>query len=99
MSEWWSIAAGCIGWPAAPKNPQHAVHIDDAPPILLVGNTGDPVTPVSGAESLSHGIEGSEVLTYDGVGHTAHMRDDCATKHIDDYLITGKLPASNTVCS
>ncbi|HZE39765.1 MAG TPA: alpha/beta fold hydrolase, partial [Stackebrandtia sp.] len=68
MSEWWSIAAGCIGWPAAPKNPQHAVHIDDAPPILLVGNTGDPVTPVSGAESLSHGIEGSEVLTYDGVG-------------------------------
>ncbi|MES9605087.1 alpha/beta hydrolase [Actinomadura sp. NPDC000929] len=72
------------------------MHVRDAPPVLLVGNTHDPATPLAWAKSLSRGIRGSKVLAYDGDGHTAYLRNRCATTGIDDYLITGTLPTTDS---
>ncbi|MEV1247548.1 alpha/beta hydrolase [Nonomuraea sp. NPDC049750] len=97
-SEFWDMTTGCVGWPASPANPQRPVRITKAPPVLLVGNTHDPATPLAWAESLAKGIKGSRVLTSDGDGHTAYLRNACATASIDRYLVSGTLPAPGTVC-
>ncbi|MEU0571509.1 alpha/beta hydrolase [Nonomuraea sp. NPDC005983] len=97
-SEFWDMTTGCLGWPLAPTNPQRPVDVHGAPPILVVGNTHDPATPLRWARSLSAHIRDSGLLVYDGMGHTAYRRSACATEHIDRYLITGRLPAAGTTC-
>jgi len=37
-------------------------------PILIIGNTFDPVTPMASAKNLSEALEGSVVLHHDGFG-------------------------------
>lgn len=97
-SEFWAVTAGCLGWPHPAPEPT-PVAVDDVPPLLLVGNTGDPATPVAWAHRLSRGIDGSRVLTVDTYGHTAYNRSPCATAAIDAYLVDGELPAPDTVCT
>ncbi|WP_329521796.1 alpha/beta hydrolase [Spirillospora sp. NBC_01491] len=95
-SEFWDMTTGCAGWPVPPSNPQAPVHISGVPPVLLVGNAHDPATPLAWARSLSRGIEGSRVLATESDGHTAYLRNSCATGHIDRYLVTGALPSAST---
>ncbi|MEV4372482.1 alpha/beta hydrolase [Nonomuraea sp. NPDC049637] len=97
-SEFWDMTTGCVGWPVPPSNPQRPVRITQAPPVLLVGNTHDPATPLAWAKSLARGIKGAQVLTYDGDGHTSYLRNACATGSVDRYLISGTLPVPGTVC-
>lgn len=98
MSEFWDMTVGCAGWPLSPSNPQRAGGISGVPPVLVVGNTHDPATPLRWARSLSARIEGAGLLVDDGDGHTSYRRSACATKHIDGYLVTGRLPTAGTVC-
>jgi hypothetical protein len=70
---------------------------DGAPPILLVGATGDPATPYSGAQSVHQQLARSVLLTRQGNGHTSG-NDQCATAAENDYLINLNLPADGTIC-
>ncbi|MEW9555051.1 alpha/beta hydrolase [Nonomuraea sp. NPDC050783] len=100
-SEFWDMTAGCLGWPVPPTNPQRPLRVRGVPPVLVVGNTHDPATPLSWARSLSSRIEGSGLLVNDengGDGHSSYLRSSCATARIDDYLASGRLPAAGTVC-
>ncbi|MFI7643073.1 alpha/beta hydrolase [Nonomuraea sp. NPDC049400] len=97
-SEFWDMTTGCVGWPIPPARSRQSA-IRDVPPILVVGNTHDPATPLHWARSLSERIQGAGLLTNDGDGHTAYRRSACATKHIDTYLVTGTLPAAGSVCT
>ncbi|MFC5823516.1 alpha/beta hydrolase [Nonomuraea insulae] len=97
-SEFWDMTVGCAGWPISPARAPHESPIKGLPPVLVVGNTHDPATPLRWARSLSARIQGSGLLTNDGDGHTAYRRSACATRHIDAYLVTGKLPPTGTAC-
>jgi pimeloyl-ACP methyl ester carboxylesterase len=69
-----------------------------APPILIVGATGDPATPYAGAQSVHQQLAGSVLLTRQGNGHTSG-NDPCSTAAENDYLINLTLPADGTVCT
>ena len=43
----------CATWPVRSDVVPAAVTAPDAPPILVVGNTGDPATPLSGARAVA----------------------------------------------
>ncbi|MGW0585294.1 alpha/beta hydrolase, partial [Streptomyces sp. NPDC002920] len=97
----WSMV-GCTDWavPGAADHPD--VSAPGAPPILVVGNTGDPATPYEGArkmvDALGDGV-GVE-LTYKGQGHGAYgSKDKCVQTAVDGYLLDGKVPASGTICA
>ncbi|MGV9553230.1 alpha/beta hydrolase, partial [Streptomyces ardesiacus] len=66
-----------------------------------VGNTGDPATPYEGAARMAERL-GEKVgveLTYRGEGHGAYdSGNDCVRNAVDTYLLTGKLPAPDTIC-
>ena len=86
----------CWTWPAKK-------HLDDltvtgAPPILLVGATGDPLTPLPYAQSVSKRIPGSVVLIRDGVGHGSYGNSLCVQVAVDAYLTDLAVPAPGTVC-
>ena len=91
----------CATWPVRSAQVPAAVDASvasDAPPVLVVGNTGDPATPLSNARSVAGRMRSAVLVTVDIDGHTAYGRDRCATKVIDAYLLSLTLPAGPTIC-
>ncbi|MFG3108134.1 alpha/beta hydrolase [Streptomyces tendae] len=94
-------ALSCDGWPVpgAARHPE--VGAPGAPPVLLVGNTGDPATPYEGAARMAQRL-GEKVgveLTYEGEGHGAYdSGNTCVQDTVDAYLLNGTLPKPGTVC-
>jgi pimeloyl-ACP methyl ester carboxylesterase len=88
----------CTPWKASrtPLPPRDAV--DTAAPILLVGNTGDPVTPYPGAVDMARDLRDDVLLTWKGEGHTAYPKTPCVTAAVDAYLIDLTLPRQGTTC-
>ncbi|MEU8289702.1 alpha/beta hydrolase [Streptomyces pseudogriseolus] len=91
----------CTDWPVRGRAAHPDVSAPGAPPVLLVGNTGDPATPYEGAarmaERLGKGV-GVE-LTYEGEGHGAYdSGNTCVREAVNAYLLDGTVPAAGTVC-
>jgi pimeloyl-ACP methyl ester carboxylesterase len=64
-------------------------------PILIVGTTFDPATPISWARSLNKQLHTSSLLTYVGDGHTAYLSgNECVDRVVDQFLLTGVPPAT-----
>ncbi|MFI6346564.1 alpha/beta hydrolase [Streptomyces sp. NPDC050560] len=92
----------CSDWavPGAAAHPD--VHAPGAPPILVVGNTGDPATPYEGAGRMARALgKGVGVeITYKGQGHGSYdSGNSCVKKNVDGYLLNGTVPKAGTVCS
>ncbi|KAH8554996.1 alpha/beta hydrolase fold-domain-containing protein [Umbelopsis sp. PMI_123] len=68
--------------------------------VLLIGATGDPVTPVESAEKLEALMEGSGVFhKHHGWGHCSlGQPSKCTTKVIHDYFVHGKIPTPGSEC-
>jgi pimeloyl-ACP methyl ester carboxylesterase len=88
----------CTPWkaPRTPLPPRKAV--DTPSPILLVGNTGDPVTPYPGAQDMARDLQDDVLLTWQGQGHTSYPKTPCVTKTVDAYLIDLTVPPNGQTC-
>lgn len=89
----------CIDWPATPVVFEQPIVAAGSDPILVIGTTGDPATPYQWAVDLADSLENGVLLTYNGEGHTAYNRsNDCVLNAVDNYMITGEVPANNLQC-
>ncbi|WP_296666236.1 alpha/beta hydrolase [Demequina sp.] len=97
---WFASALGCDGWPWQSKDPVTSLDAaDGAAPILVIGTTNDPATPLAWAESLSEQLASSSLLIWDGEGHTAYGRSNqCVVDAVDGYLVDGVMPSSGMRC-
>jgi pimeloyl-ACP methyl ester carboxylesterase len=90
---------GCVGWPVAAASERPVVDGDGAADILVIGTTNDPATPYSWAEALSEQLVTAHLVTYEGEGHTAYNKsNECVDRTVDDYFISGTVPASDPRC-
>ncbi len=90
--------APCATWPTEPTGTPRAIIAAGAPPILVIGNTDDPATPIENAEAVASTLESGVLVTVDTAGHTAYGSNQCATDLVDDYLIDLDVPTDGTVC-
>ncbi len=92
--------SGCLGWPTAPANPQHAlVPPPGLPPVLLVGTRHDPATAYAWAAHVAQQFGPvAGLLTYEGWGHVVYNRSTCVSGEVDKYLITLARPPAGTTC-
>jgi hypothetical protein len=90
----------CTGWPVQGDGEAGQVSAPGAPPILVVGTTGDPATPYAWAPALTRELGGkATLLTLKGEGHGAYdSGSGCVRKVVDAYLLEGEIPRSGTVC-
>lgn len=102
-SEWadiWAIIhVSCAGWPKLKKGYQGPVGANTSSPLLFIGNTADPVTPLVNAKAMSTRFPGSRVLTQDSPGHASvNGPSSCTISHLKEYFLSGTLPPEGTVC-
>ncbi|NEC67539.1 alpha/beta hydrolase [Streptomyces sp. SID9727] len=97
---WSSGVYLCYDWPFDGERVTPRVNADGADPILVVGGTGDPITPYAGARRMARALgEGVGVLlTAEEEGHGTYPQNRCVVETVDRYLRTGRAPASGTVC-
>lgn len=88
----------CVYWPAPPQAQRGGAHAPGAPPILVVGSTGDPATPYAWAKALAKQLPRATLLTRTGPGHTAYRKSACIRRWADRYLQTLRMPPAGTVC-
>lgn len=97
----WPVGLPCATWPArAVSRYTGPWNARTSHPVLLVGVTHDPITPMAGARRLARLMGPSAVLlTHDGFGGTSFaQRSTCTLTAEARYLVQGTLPAPGTVC-
>nr|WP_296066217.1 alpha/beta hydrolase [uncultured Actinoplanes sp.] len=87
----------CTFWPGT-RDPYPAGPATGAPPIVVVGTTGDPATPYENTAALASMLGVGHVLTWEGEGHTAYPSTKCIVNAVDGYLIDLKVPQEGLRC-
>ncbi|KAJ7250175.1 TAP-like protein-domain-containing protein [Mycena haematopus] len=88
----------CSGWKVhRPDRFLGPVGANTSFPLLIIGNTADPITPITWAKKASGLFPGSVLLTQDSPGHTSLVAPStCTHGTLRDYFQNGTLPAAGT---
>jgi pimeloyl-ACP methyl ester carboxylesterase len=97
--EAWGLLT-CTGWTKTRTPLPATLRATGAPPIVVVGSTGDPATPYQWAARLAHQLPGSREISYVGDGHTVYGdgRSSCVDSAVNAYLIELSLPKAGLRC-
>ena len=88
----------CAEWPVPPVGQPHRVTGEGAPPVVVIGTTGDPATPYAWSVALAEQLASGVLLTNRGDGHTVYRvgARGCLLQPVDAYLLTGRAPSPRT---
>jgi pimeloyl-ACP methyl ester carboxylesterase len=89
----------CSFWPVPATGRPAPVHADGSPPIVVVGTTGDPVTPYAEAQALASQLQHGVLLTRVGDGHTGYVFSSCIRNYADSYLVRLTVPPAGVHCA
>jgi len=87
----------CAFWPAATTTP-HPVRAVGAPPILVIGSTGDAATPYTSAVQVARTLSSGVLLTAELDGHVALGDTDCVAERATRYLVDLVVPEAGARC-
>ncbi len=88
----------CAFWPVPAERVPHKVSAPGAPPIVVVGSTGDPATPYAWAVALAKELQSGVLVTREGQGHTGYDASNCVQKAVNAYLLDLKVPRDGLRC-
>ena len=87
----------CALWPVKQAS-KVTITGKGAGPIVVVGTTGDPATPLDSTRKMALGLEQGILIVVDANQHTGYGANNCVVKAVDDYLIKLIVPANETTC-
>jgi pimeloyl-ACP methyl ester carboxylesterase len=88
----------CTFFPAA-LDPRVAITGDGAGPIVVVGTTGDPATPLESSRAMADALEDGRLVVVEAQEHTGYRGDACVRGLVHRYLLTLEAPEDGTACS
>lgn len=93
------LDTACTHWPVPHADLPKTFDAQGAPPILVIGTTNDPATPLAWAQSLAKQLSSGVLITHKGEGHTAYNQGNtCVDGTVDDYFVKGTVPAADPMC-
>jgi pimeloyl-ACP methyl ester carboxylesterase len=94
----WGLT-GCSGLAVDPPDFDWDLDAAGADPLLVIGTTRDPATPLRWAQALAAQLEPAVLITRDGDGHTGFNQGNaCVDDVVQDYLIDGVAPDADVDC-
>jgi pimeloyl-ACP methyl ester carboxylesterase len=89
----------CTFFPPA-RDPRIAITGKGAGPIVVLGTTGDPATPLDGSRKMAAALEKGRLVVVVGNRHTGYGVNPCSTAAVENYLVdpVGHLPAEGLRC-
>ena len=91
--------SSCAQWPIHTGRVPEEIHAEGAAPIMVVGTTRDPATPVEWAEALADQLDSGVLVRRDGDGHTGYLAGNpCVDSAVESYLVSGKVPDGTVDC-
>jgi hypothetical protein len=97
------MPAGAIGGYAcaflpASTDPRIDITGAGAGPVLVIGTTGDPSTPLESSRRMSDSIEDGRLVVVDANQHTGYNANRCVIDVVNQYLIDLEPPPDETTC-
>ena len=96
----WPIFAGdsfCSEWPV-PGAGRVVITGAGAGPIVVVGVTGDPATPLDSSRAMAGALEQGRLVVVEADQHIGYGLNDCVDDAVDTYLTELVLPPEGLVC-
>ena len=67
-------------------------------PVIVIGTTGDPATPIESSRKAAKALEQGIFLTVKADQHTGYGLNECIVDAVDTYLIDLVVPKNDKVC-
>ncbi|MGZ4476942.1 MAG: alpha/beta hydrolase [Nocardioides sp.] len=94
----WGLT-GCAYFKVHADEPTPPYGAPGANPIVVIGTTRDPATPLAWAQHLATLLSSGVLVTRDGDGHTGyHAGNHCVDDAVEGYLLEGKVPQNGLSC-
>jgi len=92
------LPSECTGWDGRTRD-RLVVSAEPQTPVLVIGNVGDPVTPIADSRDLSDQIRRSRFVSVQANVHGAYaMGNSCADDVVEDYLVKAIAPKDGLRC-
>jgi pimeloyl-ACP methyl ester carboxylesterase len=88
---------GCTFLPDA-NDPRIDITGVGAGPILVIGTTGDPSTPLESSRRMAETLEEGVLLVVEANQHTGYRVNDCVDGVVHEYLVQLTVPVDGTQC-
>jgi pimeloyl-ACP methyl ester carboxylesterase len=89
----------CSVWPVPASPSVGRLTAPGAPPILVIGTTKDPATPLPQARSLASSLARGRLLVASGEQHTSFNNGNaCVDDLVTRYLVDREVPRAGTRC-
>ena len=87
----------CTFFPVA-VDPRIEITGAGAGPIVVIGTTGDPATPLSSTEAMADVLDDGRLVVVEADQHTGYGVNVCVDKVVNDYLIDLVAPRDGMEC-
>jgi pimeloyl-ACP methyl ester carboxylesterase len=88
----------CTFFPPA-LDPRIDITAAGAGPIVVIGTTGDPATPLDSSRAMAETLEDGRLVIVEANAHTGYRGGSCVRGIVHEYLLTLVAPADGTTCS
>ena len=72
---------------------------DGAGPIVVIGTTGDPSTPLASSRAMAETLEDGRLVIVEANQHTGYRVNGCVDDIVHEYLVQLVPPADGTECA
>ncbi len=93
---WMAELLFCSVWPV-PAAPPIEITAAGAGPIVVMGTTGDPATPLQSTRNMAKALEDGHLVVVRADQHTGYGVNSCGDETIDNYLIDPSAPLDDEI--